>query len=103
MGFHGVLGSKSFRVSKGGWILKIVPKCLVLNICLKTIVCDVLRVGLGETSLRAKGQNGDAQNGGSAGVQGGRDTQGMCPGRGPVGGTNLVGTGPGSILMNNLL
>lgn len=68
-------------------MLKIVPKCLVVNVCLKTAVCDVLRVGLGETSLRAKGQNGDAQNGGGAGVQGGRDTQGMCPGRGPVGGT----------------
>lgn len=47
MGFHGVLGSKSFRVSKAG-ILKVIPKCLVLNIGLKTAVCDVLGVRLGK-------------------------------------------------------
>lgn len=82
MGFHGVLGSKSFCVSEAR-ILKMIPKCLVLNIGLKTAVCDVLEVGLGKFKAGA-GADGGAQHGGRPGwgIPGA-----ACPGHGPVGGT----------------
>lgn len=74
-------GSKSFRVSKAG-ILKIIPKCLVLNIGLKTAVCD----GLGKFKSQGRCWGGGRCPGRRAGRRRG-DTRAACPGHGPVVGT----------------